>query len=75
MGQEMGSERRPKSAANVEGILLDLQILGVLRVLGRGTCSDGIKELTNALTDAHRVFFFINSARVSAPSISMNMYI
>ena len=57
MAQEMGFERRPKSAANVEGIPLELQILGVLRVLGRGTCFDGIEELTNGSAEAHRVFF------------------
>ena len=45
-GQQLGFELRPKSFANIEGIPLELKILGVLRVLGRGTCFDGIEELT-----------------------------
>ena len=36
---------------------LELKILGVLRVLGRGMCFDGIAELTNISEEAIRVFF------------------
>ena len=36
---------------------LHFLILGVLRVLGRGTCFDGIEELTHGSAEAHRMFF------------------
>lgn len=36
MGQEMGSERRPKSAANVEGIPLELQNTWGAESTGKG---------------------------------------
>ena len=36
---------------------LELKILGVLRVLGRGMCFDGIAELTNIGEEAIHVFF------------------
>ena len=36
---------------------LELKILGVLRILGRGMCFDGISELTNIGEEAIRVFF------------------
>ena len=36
---------------------LELKILGVLRVLGRGMCFDGIAELTNISEEAIRIFF------------------
>ncbi len=55
--KELGFKDRPCSAANIYGIPLELQILGVLRVLGRGTCFDGIEELTGGSAEAHRVFF------------------
>jgi len=33
-----------------------LQIMGVLRVLGRGTCFGGIEELTGGSAECHRWF-------------------
>ena len=57
MAQQLGFPKLPISAAKVEGIPLELQVLGVLRVLGRGTCFDGIEELTGGSAEAHRVFF------------------
>jgi hypothetical protein len=36
---------------------LELKILGVLRVLGRGYCFDGIEELTYISDETMRVFF------------------
>ena len=47
----------PISCAGIPGIPLPLQILSVLRVLGRGTCFDGIEEITGGSAEAHRVFF------------------
>lgn len=34
-----------------------MQLLGVLRVLGRATCFDGIEELTEGSAEIHRTFF------------------
>jgi hypothetical protein len=36
---------------------LELKILGVLRVLGRGTCFDGIEELNLISEETNRTFF------------------
>ena len=38
-------------------IPLELKLLGVLRVLGRGSCFDSIAELTGSEKEVHRVFF------------------
>lgn len=57
MAEELGFERNPVSSAGVEGIHLELQVLGVLRVLGRATCFDGIEEITGGSAETHRVFF------------------
>ena len=38
---------------------LELKILGVLRVLGRGMCFDGIQELTNIDEETVRRFFHV----------------
>lgn len=53
----LGFELRPVSAAGIPGIPLELQILSVLRVLGRATCFDGIQEITGGSAEAHRTFF------------------
>lgn len=53
---ELGFQQLPVSAAGIEGVPLELQILRVLRVLGRGTCFDGIEELTGGSAECHRVF-------------------
>jgi hypothetical protein len=53
----LGYKMRPVSAAGIPGIPLELQILAVLRVLGRATCFDGIEEITGASAESHRVFF------------------
>ncbi len=39
------------------GLPLELKLLGLLRVLGRGTCFDGIEEITLGSAEAHRAFF------------------
>ena len=39
------------------GAPLELKILGVLRVLGRGYCSDGIEELSFINAECNRTFF------------------
>ena len=53
---EIGFEEK-KDAAGRPGVPLQLKLLGVLRVLGRATCFDGISELTLADEETHRVFF------------------
>lgn len=55
--EAIGFKKQPISIANVKGIPLELQLLGVLRVLGRGTCFDGVEELTGGSAEAHRSFF------------------
>jgi hypothetical protein len=65
MTEELGFERAPVSSAGVPGVPLELQLLGVLRVLGRATCFDGIEELTGASAEAHRVFFHTFCERFS----------
>jgi len=57
IAQDLGFELRPKSACNIPGIPLELKMLGVLRVLGRGTCFDGIEELALGDKETFRVFF------------------
>ena len=57
MARSLGYVDLPISCAKVKGIPLELQILGVLRVLGRGTCFDGIEELTGGSAESHRRFF------------------
>ena len=42
-----------ESPANVNGVPIELHVLGVLRVLGRGTCFDDIEESA----ERHSVFF------------------
>jgi len=54
---ELGFTRRPLDFLGTQGVPLELQVLGVLRVLGRGTCFDGIEELSLADEETHRVFF------------------
>lgn len=36
---------------------LEIKVLGHLRILGRGTCFDGISELSGVSEEIHRVFF------------------
>jgi Na+-translocating ferredoxin:NAD+ oxidoreductase RnfE subunit len=57
MAISLGFKRLPISCFGFEGVPLELQVLGVLRVLGRGTCFDGIAELTGASEESHRRFF------------------
>lgn len=57
MAQVMGFKMQPVSKSGTLGIPLQLQILAVLRVLGRATCFDGIEEITGGSAEAHRVFF------------------
>ena len=45
MAEELGYKRQPVNCAGRKGIPLELKVLGVLRVLGRGTWFDGIEEL------------------------------
>ena len=42
---------------------LSLLLLGVLMALGRGTCFDGIEELSNASAEVHRRFFHSFNAK------------
>jgi hypothetical protein len=48
---------RPRNCSGTEGVPLELKVLGVLRVLGRGTCFDGIEEISRASREIHRSFF------------------
>jgi hypothetical protein len=57
MAKALGFEEYPKSAAGIPGVPLKLKLLGVLRVLGRGTCFDGIEELAKADEETYRTFF------------------
>ena len=40
-----------------EAIPLEIKLLGVFRVLGRGVCFDDIEELTHVSAETHRKFF------------------
>ena len=44
-------------ASGRRGAPLELKILGVLRVLGRGYCFDGIEELSFISAECNRMFF------------------
>ena len=44
-------------ASGRRGAPLELKILGVLRVLGRGYCFDGIEELSFISAECNRIFF------------------
>jgi hypothetical protein len=57
MAMELGFKSNPVDVTGRQGISLSLQILGVLRVLGRSTCYDGIEELSKGSAESHRVFF------------------
>ena len=57
MAVQLGFEMQPVDAIGQRGVPLQIQILGVLRVLGRDTCFDGIEELSRASQESHRVFF------------------
>lgn len=57
MARRLGFKNVPINCAGCKGLPLELQVLGVLRVLGRGTCFDGIEELTGGSSEAHRNFF------------------
>jgi hypothetical protein len=57
LARNLGFTDQPISRAQIQGVPLELQILGVLRVLGRGTCFDGIEEITGASAEVHRTFF------------------
>jgi hypothetical protein len=46
-----------KDCAGRRAAPLELKILGVLRVLGRGYCFDGIDELNFISAESNRVFF------------------
>jgi hypothetical protein len=54
---ELGFPLRPRGANGRRGVPLELKVLGVLRVLGRGTCFDGIQELSKASAEVMRTFF------------------
>jgi hypothetical protein len=53
----LGFELCPVNHAGTEGVPLEVKLLGFLRILGRGTCFDGISELSNASIEVHRSFF------------------
>jgi hypothetical protein len=53
----LGFELRPVNHAGTEGVPLEVKLLGFLRILGRGTCFDGISELSDASIEVHRSFF------------------
>ena len=55
--RDLGFEYQPVNCARTAGVPLQLKLLGVLRVLGRGTCFDGIEEVTFASEEVHRSFF------------------
>lgn len=57
MAEDLGFEKRPVDCCGRAGVPLELKLLGVLRLLGRGTCFDGIEELTMGSAEVHRVFF------------------
>ena len=57
MRLDMGFKSESKDAFGRLGVPLQLKLLGILRVLGRATCFDGISELTMAHEETHRVFF------------------
>ena len=69
LARELGFTDRTKSCAKIDGIPLELKVLGVLRVLGRGTCFDGIQELTGGSAEVI-VYFFMSLLRGS-----QNVYI
>jgi hypothetical protein len=54
---KLGFQARPQNAAKTAGVPLEIQVLGVLRVLGRGCCFDGIEEISNVDEETHRRFF------------------
>jgi hypothetical protein len=48
-----------KDCAGRRAAPLELKILGVLRVLGRGYCFDGIEELNFISAESNRIFFHL----------------
>lgn len=57
MAQVLGFAMQPVDCCGQKGLPLELKVLGVLRVLGRATCFDGIEELSLGSAEAHRSFF------------------
>jgi hypothetical protein len=57
MANEISLGDKTTDCCGKEAIPLELKVLGVLRVLGRATCFDGIDELTKTSAEVHRVFF------------------
>ena len=54
---ELGFKRDPTDVTGRKGIPLVIKMLAVLRVLGRGTCFDGIEELAFGDQETYRIFF------------------
>ena len=51
---QLGYARQPFNAAGIEGIPLELQIRGYLRLVGRSTCFDGIEVITKGSAENSR---------------------
>lgn len=49
--------QRDTDVAGRAAVPIELKLLGVLRVLGRGSCFDSVAELTGTDDEVHRVFF------------------
>ena len=76
MAEELGFKRRPKLASGIDGVPLEIKVLGVLRILGRSTCFDGIEEITGVSAETHRTFFHqFNALFVARYYTQVGLYI
>ena len=55
--EALGFDRRPVDAAGKNGAPLEIKILAVLQLLGRGLCFDDVALTTNISEEVIRVFF------------------
>lgn len=55
--KELFPDHAKKDAAGKQSAPIELKVLGVLRVLGRGVCFDDCQEGTNINQETHRIFF------------------
>lgn len=62
MTREAGWFTEQSNCTRIPGAPLELKILAVLRVIGRGYCFDGVEELSRISAESLRVFFrsFVN---------------
>lgn len=71
MAEDLGFEKRPVDCCGRAGVPLELKLLGVLRLLGRGTCFDGIEELTMGSAEVHRAQY--SSMKLTSDLLSVTM--